>query len=368
MKILVTGSRGFLGKNLVFRLRERGYTDIVEFHKDSTFSELRQIICDVDFVFHLAGVNRPRDVHEFTTGNVEFTERLLKELGRYGDKVPIVISSSIHAENSSPYGESKARSEQAVFNYRDQFDARVYVYRLPNIFGKWCKPNYNSAVATFCYNIANDLPVEIHDKDAALALVYVDDVCDSFISLLEKDPYEERIAVSPVYQCTVGDVVSMLQQFKAGRDTLTVEEVGVGFSRALYSTYLSYLTPDKFCYDIPVYGDERGVFSEMIKTSTSGQISFFTARPGVTRGGHYHHSKNEKFLVIKGKARFKFEHIITEQKHCLEVDDRKLSIVETVPGWSHDITNIGDEEMIVMLWANEIFDKNMPDTYARPLT
>jgi UDP-2-acetamido-2,6-beta-L-arabino-hexul-4-ose reductase len=367
MKILVTGAGGFVGKNLLVRLREEGFEDIIEFVTTSTFEQLKPKLSEVDFVFHLAGVNRPIDESDFFTGNAELTQRLLDELTIIGRYIPVVLSSSIQAEFENPYGKSKGLAEAAVLEYQKKTGASIYIYRLPNIFGKWCKPNYNSAVATFCHNIINDIPVTIHDESAKLSLVYIDDVCNEFISLLKNKHAAGFVNVSPVFNTTVGEVVNYLQSFKTNRESLLIDEVGTGFIRALYSTYLSYLKPEQFFYSIPSYIDERGSFCEMLKTSKSGQFSFFTAHPGITRGSHYHHSKNEKFLVIKGKARFKFEQIITDEKYSLEVDDSSFQVIETVPGWSHDITNVGEDELVVMLWANEIFDRDAPDTYARLL-
>lgn len=278
------------------------------------------------------------------------------------------MSSSTQAERDNAYGQSKRLAEQAVEQYGQKTQAPYFIYRFPNVFGKWCRPNYNSFVATFCYNTLNDLEITIHDPNAQVTLVYIDDVCAHLISLLEGGSESGYKSVTPEYPTTVGQVADLLRAFKASRDNLVTENVGTGLTRALYSTYLSYMKPEQFSYSIPSYGDERGVFSEMLKTKQAGQFSFFTAHPGITRGGHYHHSKNEKFLVLKGKARFKFEHIATGERHELYTDSSSPQIVETVPGWSHDITNIGDEEMVVMLWANEIFDREAPDTFARPLS
>lgn len=367
MKILVTGSSGFIGKNLLVRLREKGFDDIVEFDRAYTFEQLKPKLSEVDFVFHLAGVNRPKNESDFFTGNSDLTQQLLDELTDIGSNIPIVLSSSVQSQFENPYGESKALAEKAVLKHQEKCGASVYIYRLPNVFGKWCKPNYNSAVATFCHNIVNDLPIIIHDESAQLNLVYIDDVCNTFIGLLKNKQAAGFVDVSPVFDTTVGEVANLLRGFKGSRESLLIDEVGTGLTRALYSTYLSYFNPEQFVYSVPSYTDERGSFTEMLKTPKTGQFSFFTAHPGITRGGHYHHSKNEKFLVIKGNARFNFEQIITGERHSLVVDSSNLQIVETVPGWSHDITNVGDAELVVMLWANEIFDREAPDTFTRPL-
>ena len=367
MKILVTGANGFVAKNLIARLSEQGYTDILRFDRSCSSDDLMTMAAQADFVFHLAGVNRPKDEVEFAEGNTDLTQTLLNALRASGRKVPVVLSSSIQAERDNAYGQSKVAAEQLVLGYMNTSHAPAYIFRLPNVFGKWCKPNYNSAVATFCYNTIHDLPITINDASAALHLVYIDDVCDSFIALLDKSQAGGFVAVEPVYQTTVGEVAALLQKFKASRDNLVTEAVGQGLTRALYSTYLSYYSPEQFAYTVPGYTDPRGTFVEMLKTKDSGQFSFFTAHPGITRGGHYHHSKNEKFLVIKGKASYRFKHIITGEFYELTTDASDYKIVETVPGWTHDITNIGDEELIVMLWANEIFDRSKPDTIASPL-
>lgn len=372
MKILVTGANGFVAKNLLVRLSEQGYTDILRFDRSCTQADLPGLVAQADFVFHLAGVNRPKDEQEFAEGNSDLTRALVDMLISAGRNAPLVLSSSIQAERDNPYGRSKAAAEQIAFDYMQQTGAPAYVYRLPNVFGKWCKPNYNSAVATFCYNTLHDLPITINDASAALSLVYIDDVCDVFIELVSATLSGEKQAggfkeMPVVYHTTVGEVAGLLQKFKKSRDTLVTEEVGVGLTRALYSTYLSYFSPEQFAYTVPGYTDPRGTFVEMLKTPSAGQFSFFTAHPGITRGGHYHHSKNEKFLVIKGKACYRFEQIISGEQYELTTDASEYKIIETVPGWTHDITNVGEEELIVMLWANEIFDRSKPDTIASPL-
>ena len=375
MKVLLTGSEGFIGKNLQLHLAERQDVETVCFNSQHSASQLAEMLDGVDFVFHLAGVNRPQDPAAFGTGNHELTSKLCEavsaRVAQTGIQIPILFTSSIQAARDNPYGKSKHAAEAAVFAAARSAGFPAYVYRLPNVFGKWCRPNYNSAVATFCYNITRALPVEIHDPAAPLTLVYIDDVVDRFIkvmdggdAMLDNDGFA---SITPHYTTTVGTVVQLLRQFEQGPDTLLTERVGTGFVRALYATYVSYLPVDKFAYSVPRHGDARGVFVEMLKTEDSGQFSYFTAHPGITRGGHYHHTKTEKFLVIKGQARFKFRHMHTGETHELVTDGAEAKIVETVPGWTHDITNIGVDEMIVMLWANEVFDRARPDTYACPL-
>ena len=367
MKVLITGSNGFVAKNLIVRLGELDGFEIVTFSRQTPEQQLFDKVSDIDAVVHLAGVNRPPSPEEFVTGNIGLTQRLCQALLECGRQVPVIFTSSTQAALDNPYGKSKLDAENALRDYAAHSGASVYIYRLPNVFGKWCRPNYNSAVATFCHNIASGLPVQINDGNAALSLVYVDDVVDEFIRVLNnKPPIEaaEFCTVPVQYQTTVGELAQQLEAFRDSRTSLVSEKVGVGLARALYSTYMSYLTPDAFAYDVPKFGDPRGVFVEMLKTQDSGQFSYFTAHPGITRGGHYHHSKTEKFLVIKGHARFGFRHILTNETYELFTSGDQPKIVETIPGWSHDITNVGEEEMVVMLWANEIFDRDRPDTIA----
>ena len=369
MNVLVTGANGFIGLNLCVHLKEAGYLDVVTITRDDNDESIGEKVKKADFIYHLAGINRPADDSEFKKGNADLTKKIVNILLNNDRNTPILFTSSIQAELNNPYGVSKAGAESAIAAYREKTGCATYVYRLPNVFGKWCKPNYNSAIATFCYNTINDLPITVHNADAPLNLVYIDDVCHAFVSLLTNTPLapEEYSHVEPVYKTTVGKVVSLLSDFKQSRTSLITNKVGAGFERALYSTYLSYFKPEQFTYDVPSYADERGSFSEMLKTKDSGQFSFFTAHPGITRGGHYHHTKNEKFLVLNGEARFKFKHIVTGDEYELITSEQVRTIVETVPGWTHDITNIGSEELIVMLWANEIFNRDKPDTVAMPL-
>lgn len=371
MKVLITGADGFVGKNLKLHLAERKDVEVVCFTRTNNQNELPKLLDDTEFVFHLAGINRPKNPDEFVIGNTDLTRALCNAIAAAGRHIPIVYTSSIHAMRTNPYGLSKRQAEEALFELQKLCGNSVHVFRLPNVFGKWCKPNYNSAVATFCHNIIRDLPIQINDPNAALTLVYVNDVVERFIQLMEgASPAPDTDGfdtVTPQYKTTVGQLVEMLNSFKNSRDTLVTEPVGTGLIRALYSTYVSHLPPELFSYTIPKYGDQRGVFVEMLKTPSCGQFSYFTAHPGITRGGHYHHSKTEKFLVLKGQARFKFRHMHTNETHTLMTNGEQPEIVETVPGWTHDITNIGENEMIVMLWANEIFDRSKPDTFSCPL-
>ena len=362
MRALVMGGGGFIGKNLLAHLHEKEI-ESVSFTHDMPIKLLPPLLEDVDFIFHLAGVNRPQDPGEFSSGNQELTEQLCEDIRANGRQIPVIYTSSIQSDLDNPYGVSKKAAEDAlVALYRDTCSP-VYIYRLPNVFGKWSRPNYNSAVATFCHNIANGLPIQINDPSLLMRLVYVDDVIADFLKIYsDRPPGIIWPEISSIYSITVGELVEQILEFKGSRESMVIEAVGSGLLRALYSTYLSFLRPAQFAYSLPVHADQRGKFVEMLKTKNSGQFSFFTANPGVIRGGHYHHTKNEKFLVIQGKARFGFRHVITGETYELYTHGEKSQVVETAPGWSHDITNVGENEMIVMLWANEIFDHENSDT------
>ncbi|MES9903005.1 MAG: NAD-dependent epimerase/dehydratase family protein [Sedimenticola sp.] len=365
MKVLVTGSNGFIGNNLRVHLSERKEIEVVTFSRDDDLGSLVSKLDGVGFVFHLAGVNRPQNIEEFTLGNLDLTSSLCHAIAQTKRQIPVVYTSSVQAELDNPYGHSKQAAEQVLMDFSAQSGSPAYLFRLPNVFGKWCKPNYNSAVATFCHNIVHSLPVQINDATATVQLVYVDDVVKHFISIMDGALVEPGFSdVNPVYEVTVGDLVRKIQLFKDSRQSLIIEPVGSGFDRALHSTYLSYLDPEQFSYTLVKHEDPRGVFVEMLITKDSGQFSYFTAHPGITRGGHYHHTKTEKFLVLKGCALFKFRHVLSDEVYEIKTLGNVPQVVETVPGWTHDITNIGEDEMVVMLWANEIFDRENPDTYA----
>lgn len=365
MRVLVTGCRGFIGKNLVAQLGEQADTEVLQFARGDTLDTLSALVARADTVVHLAGQNRPGDVADFVLVNVDLTKVLCDNIRATGRKIPFILASSTQAELDNPYGQSKRAAEQIVEQLASETGNPVVIYRLPGVFGKWCKPNYNSVVATFCHNIANDLPIQINAPASTVRLVYVDDVVNEFrISLANMADGINWGKVEPEHAITLGNLAAQIHAFKSSRASLISERVGAGLTRALYSTFVSYLPKAKFAYDLPTHGDERGVFVEMLKTPDCGQFSFFTAHPGVTRGGHYHHTKTEKFLVIKGSARFGFRHIVTNETYELITSGDKPQVVESVPGWTHDITNVGEDEIVVMLWANEIFDHERPDTIA----
>jgi UDP-2-acetamido-2,6-beta-L-arabino-hexul-4-ose reductase len=364
MKVLVTGANGFVAQNLLVHLRERKDVEVLLFSRSDSQDALPALVAQADFIFHLAGVNRPQNLDEFAVGNAGLTQQLCEVIAASGRKTPVVYTSSIQAGLDNPYGSSKRDAEKSLRQLASSHEVPIYIFRLPNIFGKWARPNYNSAVATFCHNIARDLPIQNNDSSATISLVYVDDVVRHFVGLMDGDVSASPCEITPQYQITVGELAEQVKRFRDGRVTLVTERVGTGLVRALHSTYLSYLPTDQFSYAVPAHGDPRGVFVEMLKTPDAGQFSYFTAHPGITRGGHYHHSKTEKFLVVRGSARFRFRHMVSGAFHQLFTTGEKPEIVETIPGWTHDITNVGNDEMIVLLWANEIFERDRPDTYA----
>ncbi|WP_379552915.1 UDP-2-acetamido-2,6-beta-L-arabino-hexul-4-ose reductase [Qipengyuania sp. DGS5-3] len=366
-KVLVTGANGFVGKNLTVHLLEQEGVEIVPFTRDNAPDELERLVGEADAVVHLAGENRPEDDSAFDAVNHQLTRHLCEAMRTqwcdHQRKPTMIYASSAQAELDNLYGKSKLAGERAVEALAKETEIPCIVFRFTGIFGKWCKPGYNSVVATFCHNIARDIPLRIDDPAAALELVYIDDVVSAIQTALDgpKDGYQLR-EVTPVYRTSVGALAEHIYGFAHGRRTLHVGRVGEGFQRALYATFINALPQEQFSYSIPAHRDPRGVFVEMLKTPDVGQFSFLTALPGVTRGGHYHHTKTEKFLVIRGKASFGFRHLLTGERLELVTEGDQPQVVQTIPGWSHDITNIGSEELIVMLWANEIFDRQRPDT------
>lgn len=363
MRILVTGSQGFIGKNLTIRLSELGVHQVSTFDRSSTLDELYSLVDNSDFIFHLAGENRPKDEIDFQRVNVDLTSEICKVIRKSGRRIPLVFVSSAQATFGNSYGKSKLAAEEQLEILYQETNNPIAIFRLPGVFGKWCKPNYNSVVATFCNNIANEIPIQINDPNIVIDLVYIDDVVNHLANLISHFPEQLQFQyVSPQHQISLGDLAKLILKFKESRNTLITERVGNGLNRALYSTYISYLPVSQFSYELVSHADLRGTFVEMLKTPDCGQFSYFTAHPGVTRGGHYHHTKSEKFLVIKGRALFRFRQIQTNEIYEIFIDGSEPEVVETIPGWSHDITNIGSIELIVMLWANEIFDRQNPDT------
>lgn len=368
MRILVTGAGGFVGKNLLLRCREAGH-EVLAATRSTTPDGLADMVERAEAVVHLAGANRPESDSEFALVNDQLTADLCALIEKRRTPVPVIAASTSQFDRDTPYGRSKKAGEDHLRRLGEQTGAPVAIYRLVNVFGKWCRPNYNSVVATFCHNIARDLPIRIDNPDAVLRLVHVDDVIDCWFQWLASPGAGVQILeAKPEYTVKLGELEAKLRSYRSVRESHTVGDTGTGFGRALYATYISYLPVESFAYPVTRHSDKRGVFVEMLRTEASGQFSFFTAEPGVTRGGHYHHAKTEKFLVLKGHAKFRFLNLDTGQTYAVETRGEESTVVETIPGWSHDITNIGEGELICMLWANELFDRGRPDTIAYPLS
>jgi UDP-2-acetamido-2,6-beta-L-arabino-hexul-4-ose reductase len=365
MKVLVTGAKGFIGKNLIAELKNRKYTEIFEYDRDTDPSLLDEYCKESDFVFHLAGINRPKEQSEFMEGNFGFTYDLLDSLKKHNNTSPVMISSSIQAELDNPYGESKKAGEDLLFSYGKETGAKVLIYRFPNVFGKWCRPNYNSAVATFCHNVAHDLPIKVNDPSVIMKLVYIDDVVNELINALEGE--ENRVnsfcEVPIVYTITLGEIVDLIYSFKKSREDRSVPNMADAFTKKLYSTYLSYLPEDQFSYDLKMNVDQRGSFTEFIKTPDRGQVSVNISKPGITKGNHWHHTKNEKFLVVSGKGVIRFRKIDSDEVLEYFVSGDRMEVIDIPTGYTHNIENLGDADMVTIMWANEQFDPEKPDTY-----
>lgn len=377
MNILVTGAKGFVGRNLVSQLhniqwgKAKNYNiseeiKVFEYDVDSDTQELDVYCKNADFVFNLAGVNRPKDQSEFMSGNFGFASTLLDTLKKYNNSCPVMISSSTQAALDNPYGESKRAGEELMFQYSKETGAKVLVYRFPNVFGKWCRPNYNSAVATFCNNIANGLSIQVNDPSVIMNLVYIDDVVDELIAALTNDEHREGnyCFVPTVHTITLGGIVDLLYSFKEMPDSLNVPNLGDAFTKKLYSTYLSYLPRERFSYPLKMNIDDRGSFTEIIRTSDRGQFSVNISKPGITKGQHWHHTKNEKFVVVSGHGLIQLRKIGTEEVVNFEVNGEKIEVVEMIPGYTHNIINLSEtEDLVTFMWCNECFDPNKPDTY-----
>lgn len=418
MKILITGANGFIGQNLIAELGNLNITDLYKFDVDTEMALLDEYCSDCDFVFHLAGVNRPKEQSEFMEGNFGFTSVLLDTLKKHGNFCPVMISSSTQAVIANPYGESKKAGEDLLFEYGRLTGAKVLIYRFPNVFGKWCRPNYNSAVATFCHNIAHDLPIMVNDPNALMNLVYIDDVVAELVNALSgtESRNGEFCEVPVVHVIKLGEIASLLHDFKNSRIDLGVPDMSDAFAKKLYSTYLSYLPEDGFSYPLKMNVDARGSFTEFIKTPDRGQVSVNISRPGITKGNHWHHSKNEKFLVVSGRGVIRFRKVggvadagdaqgvgvtgvgvVADSKGVANasivtgdgaeidksgdvvpcaanvqkagdvieyfVSDDCLEVVDIPTGYTHNIENLGDTDMVTIMWANEAFDPGKPDTF-----
>lgn len=365
MKILVTGASGFIGKNLIAELDNRGYKEIFKCTRETTKEELDEYTKHCNFVFHLAGVNRPEKEKEFMEGNFGFTSELLGYLQKNKNKSPIVITSSIQVERDNPYGRSKKAGEDLLIDYKNCTGSKVYIYRLPNLFGKWSKPNYNSVVSTFCYNIARDMEIQINDPETELELAYIDDVIKEFLNILEGNIFKmgNYCLLSTTYKIRLDRLAGIIRSFSESRLNLHVPNMGDEFTKKLYSTYLSYLPEDKFSYPLKMYVDNRGSFTEFLKSPERGQVSVNISKPGITKGNHWHHTKNEKFLVVSGEGIIRFRKIGTEEVIEYKVSGEILEVVDIPTGYTHSIVNIGDTDMVTIMWANECYDPENSDTY-----
>lgn len=376
MKILITGAQGFMGKNLIATLeairdgkdKSHGLTQkltLLPFDLDTDPNLLDEYCQKADFVCHLAGVNRPKETSEFMEGNFGFTSTLLDTLKKHGNKAPVLITSSTQAALDNPYGQSKKAGEDLMFQYGQETGAPVYVYRLPNAFGKWSRPNYNSAIATFCHNIAKGLPITVNDRAITLNLVYIDDIVAEFIRAMQGKPTKagDFCEVRPVHQATLGEISDWLHSFAESRSNLQVPQLDNPVVKKLYSTYLSFLPENAFAYPLTTHADHRGSFTEVLRTPDRGQVSINVSKPGITKGNHWHHTKNEKFLVVHGKGVIRFRRIGDTDVQEYFVDGSKLQVVDIPTGYTHNIENLGDDDMVTLMWANEAFDPNKPDTY-----
>ena len=368
--ILITGAGGFIGKNLVATLKTAGYTDLMLFERDDTPETLAEYAARAGFVFHLAGINRPKDPSEFYAGNAGLTETLLSLLDKAGNKAPVLVTSSTQAALDNDYGKSKAQAEQAIFAHGKATGAPVYVFRLPGVFGKWCRPNYNSVVATFCHNSANGLPLSVRDPEYRLSLVYIDDVVASFVGALDGNCTREGdyCVVPVVHETTLGHLAQTIEGFAKNRETLDVPDQTPGsLEQKLYSTWLSYLPADRFSYPLNMHCDNRGSFTEFLHTPAHGQVSINISKPGIVKGNHWHHSKNEKFLVVKGTGVIRFRALDSTEVIEYHVSGDKLEVVDIPTGYTHNIENVGQDDMVTVMWANEVFDPDHPDTFFLPV-
>lgn len=366
-RVIVTGADGFIGRNLRVRLDESGYSDVIAIGREMEPNARDAAIGSADIVIHLAGANRPERADDFLRINRDLSHAVADAVAAGGRRPLILYASSTQAESDGDYGRSKRAGEEALLAVAERGAAQVLVYRLPNVFGKWARPNYNSAVATFCHNLARGLPISVK-AEAPIQLLYIDDLIEQWLAILADPPGTSGL-VTPrhVYATNVGVVADILRGIAADREAGMVDDVGTGLTRALYATFIAALPEGRFSYPLVAHSDPRGSFSEMLKTRASGQFSYFTAHPGITRGGHYHHSKTEKFLIVQGQALFRFRHIVTGNTHEVRTSGEAPVVVETIPGWSHDVTNVGDDTLVALLWANELFDRARPDTVAAAL-
>lgn len=377
MNILITGVNGFVGKNLFEsiknirdgkdRTHDIKIDEIFGYDIDTPSEKLDEYAKRADFVFHLAGVNRPKDEAEFMKGNFGFTSELLALLKKHSNKAPVMVSSSIQAALDNPYGKSKKAGEDLIFEYAKENGIKVLVYRFPNLFGKWCRPNYNSAVATFCHNIAHDLPITVNDRAHMMTLAYIDDVVGELIRALEaRESRSGDFCVVPVeHKVTLGEIADKLYDFRESRKTKMIPDMSENsFSKKLYATYLSYLDDDDFSYKLKMNIDARGSFTELLRTKNAGQVSVNVSKPGITKGQHWHHTKNEKFIVVSGHGLMQLRKIGSDKVVEYEVSGAEMTVVDMIPGYTHNIINLSDtEDLVTIMWCNECFDPERPDTY-----
>lgn len=366
--ILITGSGGFIGKNLVATLRQAGYTDLMCFERDDTPETLAAYCARAAFVVHLAGINRPKDPSEFYTGNAGLTDTLLADLEAAHNPAPVLVTSSIQAALDNDYGKSKLAAEDAIFAHGEKCGSPVYVFRMEGVFGKWCRPNYNSVVATFCHNIAHGLPIQVRDPAYELPLVYIDDVVacilDAFDGRVKMDRGARPIChIHPVHTTTLGHLADTIRGFADGRHTLAVPDLAPGsLEKKLYSTYVSYLPEDGFSYPLTMHADDRGSFTEILRTAERGQFSVNIIHPGVVKGNHWHHSKTEKYLVVSGQCTTRLRRMDSDVVHELVTSGDKLEVIDIPTGYTHNIENTGTTDAVVFMWANEPYDPAVPDT------
>lgn len=367
MKVLVTGANGFIGKNLIAELQQRQNVVVLPFDIDTPEALLDAYCAECEFVFNLAGVNRPEHTEEFMEGNFGFATTMVETLRRHGNTCPIMNASSIQAALENPYGRSKKAGEDMLYTYGREVGAQVYIYRFPNVFGKWCRPNYNSAVATFCYNIAHDLPIQVNDRSTMMHLVYIDDVVEELLQALEGHPHmnvDGYCIVPTEHEATLGEIVTLLYSFRESRENLMIPDMTEGgFAKKLYSTYLSYLPENGFSYPLIMHVDERGSFTEILKSADRGQVSVNISKPGVTKGNHWHHTKNEKFLVVSGKGLIRFRKYGSDEIIEYHVSGEKLEVVDIPTGYTHSIVNEGETNLVTLMWCNECFNQDRPDTF-----
>ncbi len=371
MKVLVTGAKGFIGRNLISELERRENVEVMPFDIDSPAEALEEYCRECNFVFNLAGVNRPEHTEEFMEGNFGFASTLVQTLKKYQNTCPIMNSSSIQAALDNPYGKSKKAGEDMLYAYGKEVGAEVYVYRFPNVFGKWCRPNYNSAVATFCNNIANGLPIQVNDRNTVMHLVYIDDVVEELLQTLDRHPHlnpDGYCYVPTVHEVTLGEIVDLLYSFKESRENLMIPNMTDGsFAKKLYSTYLSYLPTDGFSYPLLMHEDARGSFTEILKSADRGQVSINISKPGIVKGNHWHHTKNEKFVVVSGRGLIQFRKIGSDEIIEYHVSGERLEVVDIPTGYTHNIINEGDTDMVTLMWCNECFNPDKPDTIYEPV-